>query len=82
MPPRSTPETNGLDLDFVKNFSPVAAAMAGSDANVYTETQAIAMPNHSDDVVPSNAWLLDQPDNMGFTGYPATFDPSTFSEWL
>lgn len=82
MPPRSTPEINGLDLDFVKNFSPVAAAMAGSDANVYTETQAIAMPNHSDDIVPSNTWLLDQPDNMGFTGYPATFDPSTFSEWL
>ncbi|PVI05039.1 hypothetical protein DM02DRAFT_125081 [Periconia macrospinosa] len=82
MPPRSTPETHGLDLDFAKNFTPVAAAMASSDANVYSENQAIAMPNNSDDVVSSNPWLLDQPDSTTFAGYAATFDPSSFSNWL
>ncbi|CAI6315521.1 unnamed protein product [Periconia digitata] len=79
IPPRSTPETHSLP-DYSKTFNPVAAAMTSGDTNLYSETQSIAMPNNADDALAANDWLLNTADE--FANYAATFDPSTFSEWL
>jgi hypothetical protein len=74
VPQSSTPEPQGID--FSKHLGLASVTTSGPDS--YSETQAIAMPNNIDDIVPNDPWLLEQ-DNVAF-GSVGAFDMSY--NWL
>ncbi|KAF1956914.1 hypothetical protein CC80DRAFT_412249 [Byssothecium circinans] len=81
VPPRSTPEPQGLEATFPKDFSSVRATMASSDAGLYSETPAMAMPNNTDDIATNDSWLIEMANNTPFAAYMANFDPSALQDW-
>jgi hypothetical protein len=80
--PTSVPELQDLDINFPKTFNPVAATMATSGANTYSEPQSISIPNTLDDVTSDDPWLVDQSNNTAFAGYADAFNSSEFPDWL
>ncbi|KAF2642804.1 hypothetical protein P280DRAFT_275551 [Massarina eburnea CBS 473.64] len=78
VPPRSSPEPQGLEGNFPKTFSPVAVTMSSGGVNMYSEAQAMTLPNNMDDMASNDPWLLDSGSNTAFAGFGANFDSAGF----
>jgi hypothetical protein len=82
VPQRSTPEPQGLDLQFSKTLGPVATTTTSSASSLYGEAQAIAMPTSMDEAPPSAPWMMSQPPTVYPSSIYATFGlPNTFNSW-
>ncbi|KAF2690027.1 hypothetical protein K458DRAFT_98004 [Lentithecium fluviatile CBS 122367] len=76
VPQRSTPESQGLDLQYPKT------ATTSSAPSLYSDATAIAMPNSVDDVPPSAPWMMNQQPRVYPSSIYATFGlPATFNSW-
>lgn len=78
--PSTTPEPQGLEMNLSKTMATVPESAVSTSADLYSETQAIAMPTNVDDLASNDAWLLDQ-SNTAFAAF-GTFDLPTYSNWL
>jgi hypothetical protein len=80
-PPRSMPEPQPLQISFAKPMSPLLSSVGSRASSIYSETQAIAMPNSVNEAPPTASWMH-QPRTVYPSSIYATFNrPSTFSRF-
>ncbi|OAL52400.1 hypothetical protein IQ07DRAFT_504825 [Pyrenochaeta sp. DS3sAY3a] len=80
--PTSNPLPNVQDLEptFAKSLNDMSTTLATTTSNDFAETAAISMPSTFEDVIPIDAWSMDQ--SNAFSGGLTGFDLSYSNNWF